>query len=71
WFEQSLKINDGLIATKETMQNLARRANILANLGRGPEAIAAGEKAIATGKASGADTTALEKRVADWKAGKF
>ncbi|HEV7700251.1 MAG TPA: DUF2911 domain-containing protein, partial [Pyrinomonadaceae bacterium] len=68
WFEQSLKINDGLIATKETMQNLARRANILANLGRGPEAIAAGEKAIAAGKATGADTTALEKRVADWKA---
>jgi tetratricopeptide (TPR) repeat protein len=71
WFEQALKINDGLIATKETMQNLARRANILANLGRGPEAITAGEKAVATGKASGADTTALEKRVADWKAGKF
>jgi len=71
WFEQALKINDASIASKETMQNLARRATILANMGRQPDAIAALDKAITVGKAAGADTSGLEKRSADWKAGKF
>jgi len=71
WFDQALKINDASIAQKETMQNLARRATILANMGRQQDAIAALDRAIATGKTAGADTSGLEKRSADWKAGKF
>ena len=71
WFDQALKINDASIASKETMQNLARRATILANMGHQPDAIVALDKAITVGKAAGADTAGLEKRSADWKAGKF
>ncbi|HRI03644.1 MAG TPA: DUF2911 domain-containing protein [Pyrinomonadaceae bacterium] len=74
WFEEALKLNDAMIATKETFQNLQRKATILLNLGRGPEALAAAERALVVGKA---DTTvtkaqieALEKRIADIKAGK-
>ena len=71
WFDQALKLTDAQIAAKETMQNDARRATILANMGRQQDAIVALDKAIAAGKAAGADTSALEKRSADWKAGKF
>ena len=71
WFDQALKLTDAQIASKETMQNLARRATILANMGRQQDAIAALDRAITVGKAAGADTAGLEKRAADWKAGKF
>jgi len=74
WFEEALKVNDALIATKETFQNLQRKATILLNLDRGADALAAAERAVVVGKA---DTTvtkaqieALEKRIADIKAGK-
>ncbi len=74
WFEEALKINDGLIATKETFQNLSRKATILLNLGRGPDALVAAERAVVVGKADptikAADIAALEKRIADIKAGK-
>jgi hypothetical protein len=68
WFDQSLKIIDEQIREKPSFQNLSRRVTILVNAGRTDEAIAAGEKAIAAGKAEKADTTALEKRIADLKA---
>jgi tetratricopeptide (TPR) repeat protein len=71
WFDQALKLTDAQIAAKETMQNDARKATILANMGRQQDAIAVLDKAIATGKAAGSDTSQLEKRSADWKAGKF
>jgi len=71
WFDQALKLTDAQIAQKETMQNLARRATILANIGKQQDAIAALDKAITVGKAAGADTSGLEKRSADWHAGKF
>jgi len=71
WFDQALKLNDAQIATKETMQNLARKATILANMGRQQDAIAALDRAVTVGKAAGSDTAQLEKRSADWKAGKF
>jgi len=71
WFDQALKLNDAQIASKETMQNLARKATILVNMGRQQDAIAALDRAIVVGKAAGSDTTGLEKRSADWKAGKF
>jgi tetratricopeptide (TPR) repeat protein len=71
WFEQALKLNDAQIASKETMQNLGRKATILVNMGRNQDAIAAIDRAITVGKAAGADTSGLEKRSADWHAGKF
>ncbi len=71
WFDQALKLTDAQIAAKETMQNDARKATILANTGHQQDAIVVLDKAIAAGKAAGSDTSQLEKRSADWKAGKF
>lgn len=70
WYEQSLKIVDEQIKAKPTFQTLSRRATVLAQAGRTPEAIAAAEKAVEQGKIEKADTSALEKRIADMKAGK-
>jgi hypothetical protein len=74
WFEDALKLNDAMIAAKETFQNLQRKATILLNLGRGTDALAAAERAVVVGKADpnikAADIAALEKRIADLKAGK-
>jgi len=70
WFEQALKINDVQIATKETFQNLQRKATILLGLGRTQDALAVAEAAVVRGKADKVDTSALEKRIADIKAGK-
>lgn len=67
WFERSLRSVDTALAAKETFPALAARANILRELGRTDELIAALEKAIASGKAEKADTSALEKRLADLK----
>ncbi len=74
WYEEALKLNDAMIATKETFQNLQRKATILLGLGRAADALVAAERAVVVGKA---DTTitkaqieALEKRIADIKAGK-
>lgn len=74
WFEEALKINDAMIATKETFQNLQRKATILLSLGRGADSLAAAERAVVVGKADptvkAADIAALEKRIADIKSGK-
>lgn len=74
WYEEALKLNDAMIATKETFQNLQRKATILLSLGRGAESLAAAERAVVVGKADPAikatDIAALEKRIADIKAGK-
>jgi hypothetical protein len=70
WFEEALKINDALIAAKETFQNLSRKSTILLALGRMQDALAAAEAAVVRGKADKVDTSALEKRIADIKAGK-
>lgn len=74
WFAEALKINDASIATKETFANLNRKATILLNLDRRPEAIAAAERALVVGKTDSSVTKAqldaLEKRIADLKAGK-
>lgn len=64
WLEQSLKI-------KETYPNLYTKARVLANAGKTQEAIAAAERAIQIGKETKADTSDLEKRLADWKAKKM
>jgi hypothetical protein len=70
WFEEALKRNDALIAAKETYQNLSRRSTILWQLGRNEESLAAAERAVAVGKAANADTSSMETRIADLKAGK-
>ena len=74
YYEQSLKAIEEQIKVKATFQNLQRKSSSLLNLGRMPEAIAAAEAAVAAGKADPsvkpADIAALEKRIADMKAGK-
>lgn len=70
WYDQALKAIDEQIKTKPNFQNLSRRSTTLYNAGRMQEALAATEKAIEAGKAEKADVAALEKRVADIKAGK-
>jgi len=70
WFDHSLKAVDMQIAAKPNFVNYRAKANILLNAGRNQEAIAAAEKAVEVGKAEKADTAALEKRIADLKAGK-
>lgn len=70
WYEQALKVVDEQIRTKETFQNLSRKANVLLSAGRMQEALVVAEKAVQLGKVEKADTSALEKRIADIKAGK-
>jgi len=70
WYDAALKASDEQIKAKASFANLQRRVGILVNAGRTADAIAAGEKAIAVGKAEKADTAALEKRLAELKAGK-
>lgn len=64
WLEQSIKV-------KETYNNMYTKARLLASQGKTKEAIAAGERALVLGKAAKADTTDLEKRLAEWKAKKM
>jgi hypothetical protein len=66
WLNESLK-------TRETFGVLNTKARLLAEAGRKQEAIATAEKAIQVGKSATptpANTAALEKLLADWKAGK-
>jgi len=61
WVEKSIKV-------KETFANLRTKANLLLNMNKKAEAFAVAEKAVAVGKAEGADTTRFEKAIADLKA---
>lgn len=73
WYDQALKAADTQIAAKATFVNMRARANILLAAGKTQEGLAAAEKAVEQGKADKADATqvaALEKRIADLKAGK-
>ncbi len=70
WYDMALKASDEQIKGKANFANLGRRVNILVAAGKMQEAIAAAEKAVEAGKAEKADTSALEKRIADMKAGK-
>jgi ribosomal protein S4 len=63
WLDQSIKI-------KETYQNLARKARLVAGQGNTAEAITLGEKALVLGKAAKANTSGLEKSLGEWKAKK-
>ncbi len=71
WFEAALKASDEQIKAKGSFANYQRRANILVAAGRMQDALAAAEKAVEVGKAEKVDTSALEKRIADIKAGKL
>lgn len=71
WYAQSLAAIDEQIKAKPSFQNLSRRSTILLSAGRTQDALAAAEKALEAGKAEKADTSALEKRIADIKAGKI
>lgn len=71
WFDQANRAIDEVIKTKPTFQNYQRKATVLLNAGKMTEALAAAEKAVEVGKAEKADTSALEKRIADIKAGKM
>jgi len=57
------------LAVKETAQNLGLKARFQAGNGDVAGAIATMKKAIAAGKASGANTAALERALAEWEAG--
>lgn len=65
WLNSSLK-------AKETANALALKANLLAETGKKAEAITTIERAIAVARAANpkANTSALEKRLAEWKSGK-
>lgn len=67
---EALQLVEQAIAAKETYGNLQGRAFILLEMGRLADGYAAADKAIALGKANKADTSFLEKRVADVKAAK-
>ena len=64
WLDASLKV-------KETFNNMYTKARVLAGEGKTQEAIAAGERALQLGRESKADTSDLEKRLADWRAKKM
>ena len=68
-WDEALKYVDQSIRIKPTYRGLTAKATILHSAGRNAEALAAADQAIAKGKADGADTSALEKRVAGWKSG--
>lgn len=74
WFDQAAKAIDMQIAAKPTFANYRSKANILIAAGKMPEALASAEKAVELGKADSsvrpADVEALEKRIAEIKAGK-
>ena len=63
---------DTLLQRKETPGAYSLKANLLADSGKIPEAIVAGEKALALAKAmpQPPNTAALEKKIAEWKAKK-
>jgi hypothetical protein len=69
WYAQSLKAAEEQLKAKETFQGLQRKSSSLLALGRRDEAIATAERAVVVGKAEKANTAALEKRIAELKAG--
>lgn len=71
WYDQAVKAVDMQIAAKPTFANYRSKATILINAGRMQDGLVAAEKAVEVGKAEKADTAALEKRIADIKAGKL
>ncbi|MDQ2747081.1 MAG: DUF2911 domain-containing protein [Acidobacteriota bacterium] len=71
-YEEALKWINASIGAKPMFQNLSTKARLLGGLNRKDEAVTIAERAIKLGKAAtpAADTTDLEKMVAEWKATK-
>lgn len=71
-YEEAVGWLDTSIKARETFGNLSTKARILAEMGKIKEAIEAGEKAVAVGKAATppANTADFEKTLAEWKARK-
>jgi hypothetical protein len=63
WLDRSIKV-------KETYQNLSVKSRALFKAGKKAEAIALAEQAIQRGKLDKANTSGLEKDLAEWKSGK-
>lgn len=70
WLAVAVKASEKQVKKKADFANLRLRTNILIAAGKTKDAIAAGERAVVAGKAEKADVSALEKRIADIKAGK-
>lgn len=68
-YEEALGWLNTSLGVRETFGGLVTRARLLAEMGKKADAIAAGEKAIAFGKAAtpAANTTDIERFVAEWK----
>lgn len=72
-YEEAIGWIDGSLKAGETFGKLQTKARILAEMGRMPEAITVGEKAVQVGKAAtptAANTADFEKVLAEWKAKK-
>ena len=72
-YEEALGWVEGSLKAGETFGKLQTKARILAEMGKMPEAIATGEKAVQIGKAATptpANTADFEKVLAEWKAKK-
>jgi hypothetical protein len=71
-YTEALQWLDSSLAARETFGIMVTKARLLAEMGRRADAIAVGEKAVAFGKAATppANTTDMEKYLAEWKASK-
>lgn len=71
-YNDALGWADTIVAARETFMNMFWKARLLALMGRTPDAIALGEKALAAGKAANppAFTRDLEILLKEWKGGK-
>ncbi len=71
-YEEAIKWADSSIKIRETFGNLNTKARLLGGLNKKAEAIVVAEKAVQLGKTATppADTTDLEKMIAEWKSGK-
>ncbi len=71
-YSEVLSLLDQAIAANETFGNLSAKARLLAEMGRVPEAISTGERAVTVGKAAtpAANTAGFERTLAAWKSKK-
>ncbi len=67
-YDETLNLLNAAISSRETMPNLWAKARLLAEMGRFKEAVEAGEKAVAIGKAAKQNTANAERAIAGWKA---
>ena len=68
-YEKGLEAAEKSIAVNENASNLRTKAELLAQMGKTKEAIAAAEKAVTVGKAANPkfNSADLDKMIADWK----